>query len=140
MLKHLITSILFFGFAVVSIAQQTQLFRNPIQFYRLGIEYFDKEKYSAAQKEFENAINVAEYPNSEIEFVGAKGKMEMEKVPKAGYEIVGLPIRGIQRKLSLKNLAVPFKLIASLMQAKKLVKKMKPQIAIGVGGYASARR
>lgn len=66
MLKHLITSILFFGFAVASIAQQTQLFRNPIQFYRLGIEYFDKEKYSAAQKEFENAINVAEYPNSEI--------------------------------------------------------------------------
>lgn len=78
------------------------------------------------------------YPDAEILFVGAEGKMEMEKVPKAGYEIVGLPIRGIQRKLTLKNLAVPFKLIASLMKAKKLVKKMKPDIAIGVGGYASA--
>ena len=82
----------------------------------------------------------SKYPDADVLFVGAEGKMEMEKVPKAGYEIVGLPIRGIQRKLSLKNLAVPFKLIASLMQAKKLVKKMKPQIAIGVGGYASARR
>jgi len=78
------------------------------------------------------------YPNAEILFVGAEGKMEMEKVPKAGYEIVGLPIRGIQRKLTLKNLAVPFKLIASLMKAKKIVKQLKPDIAIGVGGYASA--
>lgn len=78
------------------------------------------------------------YPNAEILFVGAEGKMEMEKVPKAGYEIVGLPIRGIQRKLTLKNFSVPFKLISSLWKAKKLVKKMKPDIAIGVGGYASA--
>lgn len=78
------------------------------------------------------------YPNVEILFVGAEGKMEMEKVPKAGYDIIGLPIRGIQRKLTLKNLAVPFKLMASLMQARQLVKKMNPQIAIGVGGYASA--
>lgn len=78
------------------------------------------------------------YPDAEILFVGAEGKMEMEKVPKAGYEIVGLPIRGIQRKLTLKNFSVPFKLFASLMQAKKLVKKMQPDIAIGVGGYASA--
>lgn len=78
------------------------------------------------------------YPHAEIMFVGAEGKMEMEKVPKAGYEIVGLPIRGIQRKFTLKNLSVPFKLISSLIKAKKLVKKMKPDIAIGVGGYASA--
>jgi len=78
------------------------------------------------------------YPSAEILFVGAEGKMEMEKVPKAGYEIVGLPIRGIQRKLTLKNFSVPFKLISSLWKAKKLVKKMKPDIAIGVGGYASA--
>ena len=78
------------------------------------------------------------YPNAEILFVGAEGKMEMEKVPKAGYEIVGLPIRGIQRKLTLKNFSVPFKLLASLQMAKKVVKKMQPDIAIGVGGYASA--
>ncbi len=78
------------------------------------------------------------YPKAEILFVGAEGKMEMDKVPKAGYEIVGLPIRGIQRKLTLKNLAVPFKLIASLLKAKRLVKRMNPDIAIGVGGYASA--
>ncbi|MFT4601831.1 MAG: UDP-N-acetylglucosamine--N-acetylmuramyl-(pentapeptide) pyrophosphoryl-undecaprenol N-acetylglucosamine transferase [Arenicella sp.] len=78
------------------------------------------------------------YPDCEILFVGAEGKMEMEKVPKAGYKIVGLPIRGLQRKLTLKNFAVPFKLIQSLMRSKKIVKSFKPDIAIGVGGYASA--
>ena len=69
--------------------------------------------------------------------MGALGRMEMEKVPKAGYEIVGLPIVGIQRRLTLKNLAVPFKLIQSLLIAKKLIKTFKPDVAIGVGGYAS---
>lgn len=78
------------------------------------------------------------YPDCDILFVGAEGKMEMEKVPKAGYKIEGLPIRGLQRKLTLKNLAVPFKLIASLMKAKKIVRTFQPDIAIGVGGYASA--
>ena len=66
------------------------------------------------------------YPEVEILFVGAEGKMEMEKVPKAGYKIVGLPIRGLQRKLTLKNLAVPFKLIASLMKSKRIVKSFQP--------------
>lgn len=78
------------------------------------------------------------YPDADILFVGAEGKMEMEKVPKAGYKIEGLPIRGIQRKLTLKNLSVPFKLISSLMKAKKILKRFKPDIVIGVGGYASA--
>lgn len=78
------------------------------------------------------------FPEIEILFVGAEGKMEMEKVPKAGYEIIGLPIRGLQRKLTLANLSFPFKLIASLWKAKKIVKNFKPEIAIGVGGYASA--
>jgi len=78
------------------------------------------------------------YPNSEILFVGAEGKMEMEKVPQAGYQIIGLPIRGIQRKLTLKNLSVPFKLISSLWKAKKIIKEFKPDVAVGVGGYASA--
>jgi UDP-N-acetylglucosamine--N-acetylmuramyl-(pentapeptide) pyrophosphoryl-undecaprenol N-acetylglucosamine transferase len=78
------------------------------------------------------------YPNSEILFVGAEGKMEMEKVPQAGYKIIGLPIRGIQRKLTVKNLSVPFKLISSLWKAKKIIKEFKPDVAIGVGGYASA--
>jgi UDP-N-acetylglucosamine--N-acetylmuramyl-(pentapeptide) pyrophosphoryl-undecaprenol N-acetylglucosamine transferase len=78
------------------------------------------------------------YPDCDILFVGAEGKMEMDKVPKAGYKIEGLPIRGIQRKLTLKNLVVPFKLLASLMKAKKIIKNFKPDIAIGVGGYASA--
>jgi len=81
-------------------------------------------------------------PDSEILFVGAEGKMEMEKVPAAGYKIVGLPIVGLQRQLNLKNiindLKVPFKVISSLCKAKKLVKEFKPDIAIGVGGYASA--
>lgn len=77
------------------------------------------------------------FPTSEIKFVGALGRMEMEKVPKAGYEIIGLPIMGIQRRLTLKNLAVPFKLIKSLWMAKQLIKSFKPDVAIGVGGYAS---
>ena len=64
-----------------------------------------------------NAIRDA-HPEAKIIFVGAEGKMEMEKVPQAGYTIVGLPIRGLQRKLTLKNLAVPFKLLASLSKAK----------------------
>lgn len=78
------------------------------------------------------------YPGCEILFVGAEGKMEMEKVPKAGYKIVGLPIRGLQRKLTLANLAFPFKLWKSLRMAKKIIREFQPQIAIGVGGYASA--
>ena len=78
------------------------------------------------------------YPACEILFVGAEGKMEMEKVPKAGYEIVGLPIRGLQRKLTIKNFAVPLKLIQSLTKSKRIVKSFKPDVAIGVGGYASA--
>lgn len=81
-------------------------------------------------------------PENEILFVGAEGKMEMEKVPAAGYEIVGLPIVGLQRRLSVKNilndLKVPFKLIASLRKAGKVLDGFKPDVVIGVGGYASA--
>lgn len=81
-------------------------------------------------------------PGTEILFVGAEGKMEMEKVPAAGYRIVGLPIVGLQRQLSLRNLIndiqVPFKVIASLSKARKLIEEFKPEIAVGVGGYASA--
>ena len=81
-------------------------------------------------------------PETEILFVGAEGKMEMEKVPAAGYEIVGLPIVGLQRQLTVKNIIndiqVPFKWIASQRKARRLLKKFKPQIAVGVGGYASA--
>ena len=77
-------------------------------------------------------------PETEILFVGAEGRMEMEKVPAAGYQIIGLPIAGLQRKLTLSNLALPFKVIKSLRMAKKTLKEFKPDIAIGVGGYASA--
>lgn len=73
----------------------------------------------------------------EILFVGAKGKMEMEKVPAAGFEIEGLWISGIQRKLSADNLMFPFKLLSSIRQASKLIKKFKPDAVVGVGGYAS---
>jgi UDP-N-acetylglucosamine--N-acetylmuramyl-(pentapeptide) pyrophosphoryl-undecaprenol N-acetylglucosamine transferase len=75
--------------------------------------------------------------STEILFVGALGKMEMEKVPKEGYNIVGLPIAGFNRSSMLKNLSLPFKLINSLLKANKLVKEFKPDIVIGVGGYAS---
>ncbi|MDG2330255.1 MAG: undecaprenyldiphospho-muramoylpentapeptide beta-N-acetylglucosaminyltransferase [Flavobacteriales bacterium] len=77
------------------------------------------------------------YPNAVILFVGANGKMEMEKVPAAGYEIKGLNIVGLQRRLTLKNLSFPFKLLASLRVAKGIVKDFSPDVAVGVGGYAS---
>lgn len=81
-------------------------------------------------------------PQSEILFVGAKGRMEMEKVPAAGFRIIGLPICGLQRKLTLKNLLndiqVPFKVLVSEIKARRIIKQFKPDIAIGVGGYASA--
>ena len=77
------------------------------------------------------------YPDSEILFVGAKGKMEMKKVPEAGYKIKGLEIVGLQRRLTIKNLFFPFKLLKSLSNAKKIIKEFSPDIVIGVGGYAS---
>ncbi len=83
-----------------------------------------------------NAIK-KERPEAEILFVGAEGKIEMDKVPKAGYSIVGLPIRGFHRKLTFRNLVFPFKLLASVWKARKVIKDFKPDVAIGVGGYAS---
>lgn len=76
-------------------------------------------------------------PSIEILFVGAEGKMEMEKVPRAGYTIVGLPIVGIKRELSLSNMLFPFKLAGSLLKAWSVVRKFKPDVAVGVGGFAS---
>lgn len=76
-------------------------------------------------------------PEAQILFVGAQGKMEMEKVPAAGYEIVGLPVAGFHRKITLRNLSFPFKLISSLLKARRVIKDFKPDIAVGVGGYAS---
>lgn len=75
--------------------------------------------------------------DAEFLFVGAKGKMEMEKVPDAGYKIIGLPVAGFQRKLSLKNISFFFKLMRSMTISRKIIRKFKPDIAIGVGGYAS---
>lgn len=81
-------------------------------------------------------------PETEILFVGAEGKMEMEKVPAAGYKIAGLPIRGLQRQLNLKNIVndikVPFLMLKSERMAARLIDEFKPDIAIGVGGFASA--
>lgn len=73
----------------------------------------------------------------EILFVGAEGKMEMDKVPQAGYRIEGLPIAGFQRRFTSKNLLFPFKLLRSMRKARNIVKLFNPDIAIGVGGYAS---
>ncbi|MFM7628825.1 MAG: undecaprenyldiphospho-muramoylpentapeptide beta-N-acetylglucosaminyltransferase [Algoriphagus sp.] len=77
------------------------------------------------------------HPDSDILFVGALGKMEMQKVPEAGYEIQGLPVAGLQRKLTLANLSFPFKLWKSLRRASRIVKEFRPQAVVGVGGYAS---
>jgi UDP-N-acetylglucosamine--N-acetylmuramyl-(pentapeptide) pyrophosphoryl-undecaprenol N-acetylglucosamine transferase len=76
-------------------------------------------------------------PAVEILFVGANGRMEMEKVPAAGYKIIGLDIQGIQRKAIWKNVLFPVKLIASIGKAASIIKNFKPDAAVGVGGYAS---
>lgn len=77
------------------------------------------------------------HPTAEILFVGAEGKMEMQKVPEAGYKIEGLTVAGLQRSLSLANLSFPFKLLKSLNKSKKLLKDFQPEAVVGVGGYAS---
>lgn len=76
-------------------------------------------------------------PETEFLFVGANGKMEMERVPKAGYPIVGLNVAGFQRSMSVKNLSFPFKLLSSLWKARRIVRAFKPDVVIGTGGYAS---
>lgn len=83
-----------------------------------------------------NALK-AKLADVDILFVGAEGKMEMEKVPAAGYKIVGLPVAGFQRRLTLKNLSFPLKLFNSLQRAKKIIRDFKPDVVVGVGGYAS---
>lgn len=88
------------------------------------------------------AISIADeikrrHPDVDILFVGATGRMEMEKVPQAGYKIEGLWITGIERKLTLKNLTFPFKLMSSLMKARKIISRFKPDVVIGTGGFAS---
>ena len=77
------------------------------------------------------------HPESKFLFVGAEGRMEMEKVPQSGYEIQGLNITGLQRSLTLKNLSFPFKLISSLFKANRIIRKFKPNVVIGTGGFAS---
>ena len=77
------------------------------------------------------------YPEAKILFIGAKDKMEMKKVPQAGYNIEGLWISGIQRKLTFKNLVFPFKLLSSLWNVNKIINKFKPDVAVGTGGFAS---
>jgi len=83
-----------------------------------------------------NAIK-AMRSDDDILFIGAKGKLEMEKVPAAGYRIEGLAIAGFQRRLTLKNLSFPFKLLGSMIRARKIVSDFGPDVVIGVGGYAS---
>ncbi|MFO7843135.1 MAG: undecaprenyldiphospho-muramoylpentapeptide beta-N-acetylglucosaminyltransferase [Bacteroidales bacterium] len=83
-----------------------------------------------------NAIKQIE-PDSQILFVGALGKIEMVKVPAAGYKIIGLPVAGLQRRITYKNIVFIFKLIKSLRLSKKIIKDFKPDVVVGVGGYAS---
>ncbi len=83
-----------------------------------------------------HALKAAD-PDIDILFVGAEGKMEMEKVPRAGYRIIGLPVVGIKRSLSPANLAFPFKLVRSLLKARRVLRDFGPDAAVGVGGFAS---
>jgi len=88
-----------------------------------------------------NAVK-EQLPNAEILFIGANGRMEMKRVPEAGFAIEGLDIYGLQRKLNLKNiienLKLPFRFYRSMQQARKIIKKFQPNVVVGVGGYASA--
>ncbi|MAM18735.1 MAG: undecaprenyldiphospho-muramoylpentapeptide beta-N-acetylglucosaminyltransferase, partial [Gramella sp.] len=77
------------------------------------------------------------HPDAQFLFVGAKDRMEMEKIPQAGYDIEGLWISGIDRKLSLRNLVFPFKLMSSLSKSRKIINKFQPDVVIGTGGFAS---
>lgn len=83
-----------------------------------------------------NAIK-EQHQDAEILFVGAEGRMEMQRVPAAGYKIIGLPVAGFDRKHLLKNISVLIKLMRSQMKARKIIKEFKPHAAVGVGGYAS---
>lgn len=83
-----------------------------------------------------NAIK-EQHPEAEILFVGAKGRMEMQRVPAAGYQIIGLPVAGFDRKHLLKNISVLIKLMKSQIKARRIIKEFKPDAAVGVGGYAS---
>jgi UDP-N-acetylglucosamine--N-acetylmuramyl-(pentapeptide) pyrophosphoryl-undecaprenol N-acetylglucosamine transferase len=76
-------------------------------------------------------------PETQILFVGANHKLEMEKVPEAGYEIIGLPVAGLQRRLTYKNLTFVFKLLSSMIRSARIIKNFKPDLVLGVGGYAS---
>ena len=79
----------------------------------------------------------SQFPDSEFLFVGAQDKMEMQKVPQAGYNIEGLWLAGLQRKINFQNLMFPFKLISSLWKSRKIIKNFKPDVVIGTGGFAS---
>ena len=83
-----------------------------------------------------NAVK-AQHPDAEILFVGAQGRMEMQRVPDAGYKIIGLPIQGFSRKNPFKNIVVLYKIWKSQRLAKKIIKEFEPDVAVGVGGYAS---
>lgn len=83
-----------------------------------------------------NALK-AKYPDTEILFVGAEGRMEMQRVPAAGYRIVGLPICGMDRKNLLRNIVVLWRAVKSVIKARKIVREFRPDVAVGVGGYAS---
>ena len=83
-----------------------------------------------------NALK-AQHPDIEILFVGAEGRMEMHRVPAAGYQIIGLPVAGFDRKHLWKNISVLIKLVRSQLKARQIIKDFKPHAAVGVGGYAS---
>jgi UDP-N-acetylglucosamine--N-acetylmuramyl-(pentapeptide) pyrophosphoryl-undecaprenol N-acetylglucosamine transferase len=94
-----------------------------------GGHIFPAISIANALKQLDNTIDIL--------FVGAEGKMEMEKVPAAGYKIVGLPVRGFQRKITLQNISFFYKLLVSMVRARKIIKSFKPHIVVGVGGFAS---
>ena len=81
----------------------------------------------------------ARQPDTVIEFVGARGRMEMDRVPAAGHFITGLPITGLDRRLSARNLLFPFRLLRSLWMSRRIVRRFRPDVAIGVGGLRAAR-
>jgi UDP-N-acetylglucosamine--N-acetylmuramyl-(pentapeptide) pyrophosphoryl-undecaprenol N-acetylglucosamine transferase len=78
-----------------------------------------------------------QHPDAEILFIGAKGKMEMEKIPQAGYKIEGLDIAGLNRQSMIRNISLPFKMIKSFFQVRTIMNEFRPDVVIGVGGYST---
>ena len=116
--------------------KRTKEFMNPQEHKRIIISGGGTGGHVFPAISIANAIMKLD-PDADILFVGAEGRMEMEKVPAAGYKIIGLPVSGFCRRLTFKNITVLIRLVKSLFRSRTIIKEFKPDVVVGVGGYAS---